>query len=202
MRRHIILLGAVIVGAAALSGIAQPAGGTIQDVLQAAFSNEIIAHQRYTEFAAKADEEGYKGVASFFRAAAKAERVHADRFAGALKKKGVDASTPAYQADVKSTRENLIASIDAEREERDVVYRDSIERAKTLEEKEVAALFDLARTAETEHANLCAIVNASMDDQKHPKTYRVCSHCGYTTDIGLAKCPSCMSAKSQMVSVK
>ena len=206
MKRLFTVLGLVVLMLAAAL-LAQPAatpepGESILEILQAAYGNEMIAYARYTAFAVKADEEGYKGAASFFRAAAKAEHIHADRFAAILKKKGGEPIAPTYEPDVKTTRENLLMSIDAEREERDSVYLASIQRAKALGEKEVTQLFDLARNAETEHGNLCSIVNATLDDQKRPRTYHVCSHCGYTTDVKLARCPSCMSAKSEMLSVK
>ncbi len=44
----------------------------------AAFNGESNANARYVAFAVKADEEGYKGVGSLFRAAARAEEIHAE----------------------------------------------------------------------------------------------------------------------------
>lgn len=46
--------------------------------LQSALNGERNAHSRYLAFAEKADQEGYGGVASLFRAAAAAEEVHGD----------------------------------------------------------------------------------------------------------------------------
>jgi rubrerythrin len=45
-------------------------------LLQDAVTGEREAQARYVAFAKKADEEGYAGVASLFRAAAAAEKIH------------------------------------------------------------------------------------------------------------------------------
>ena len=50
---------------------------TVLDDLQAAFQGESNANARYEAFAKKADEEGYAQVARLFRAAARAEKIHA-----------------------------------------------------------------------------------------------------------------------------
>ena len=58
------------------------------DNLQAGFNGESNAHARYLAFAEKAGQEGYGEVASLFRAAAKAEEVHAANHAGVIKTLG------------------------------------------------------------------------------------------------------------------
>ena len=64
---------------------------TTIDNLQTAFNGESNASARYLAFAKKADEEGYGEVASLFRAAAKAEEIHARNHAEVIEKLG---STP------------------------------------------------------------------------------------------------------------
>ena len=179
---------------------AEPADPKLEELLQDAYAGEIVAQKRYVAFATKADEEGYHGVASLFRAAGKAEGVHAQRMAELLKTRGQKPIDPAFEADVKSTRENLLVAMDNERDERDNLYRERLDRAKQLGAKQTTQMFDLARTAESEHANLCTIANAMMADQKDAKTYHVCEHCGFTTDVKLAKCPSCR--EGALVAVK
>ena len=51
---------------------------TTLDNLVTAYNGESNAHARYVEFAKKADEDGYGQVASLFRAAARAEEIHAE----------------------------------------------------------------------------------------------------------------------------
>ncbi|HWT65124.1 MAG TPA: ferritin family protein, partial [Terracidiphilus sp.] len=45
--------------------------------LKAAYQGEMNARALYIAFAAQADEDGYCGIASLFRAAARAEQIHA-----------------------------------------------------------------------------------------------------------------------------
>ena len=52
---------------------AEKAAGSTLENLVAAFNGESNANARYVAFAVKVDEEGYKGVGSQFRAAARAE---------------------------------------------------------------------------------------------------------------------------------
>ena len=60
-----------------LAAVAAAPRRSTLDNLQAAFNGESNANARYLAFAKKADEEGYGQVASLFRAAARAEEIHA-----------------------------------------------------------------------------------------------------------------------------
>ena len=81
----------VIVLALALVALpGRAAASTTLENLQAAFNGESNAHARYLAFADKADQEGYGEVGSLFRAAAKAEEVHAANHAVVIKKLGED----------------------------------------------------------------------------------------------------------------
>src|SRR5271157_3127257 len=100
---------AVVAGASAVS----ESTSTI-DNLQVAFNGESNANARYLAFAKKADEEGYGEVASLFRAAAKAEEVHADKHAVVIKKRGAAPVHKLEQIEVKTTRKNLRAAIEGE----------------------------------------------------------------------------------------
>jgi rubrerythrin len=59
--------------------------------LLAAYEGESNAHIKYVVFAAKADAEGWHGAASLFRAAARAEEIHATNHSRVLKQLGVEA---------------------------------------------------------------------------------------------------------------
>ena len=100
--------------------------------LQAAYNGESNAHARYLAFAKKADAEGYAGAASLFRAAARAEQIHAGNHADVIKKFGRAPEAKLEQPAVKSTRENLEAALKGESYERDEMYpafiRDARER--------------------------------------------------------------------------
>lgn len=204
-----------IVVAAALvvlvAGVASPAFGapdktTIKtiDNLQAAFNGESNAHARYLAFAEKAKQDGYGPVASLFRAAARAEKVHADNHADALRKLGVTAVAKIETPNVKSTQENLEAAIKGEVYERDVMYPEFITTATAEGQQRALRSFNLARTAEAEHANLYSDSLKNLDTLKIAagKTYYVCEVCGLTTtNLDFEKCISCFSPKERYVAV-
>lgn len=166
--------------------------------LQAAYNGETNARAKYTVFAKKADEEGFAGVASLFRAAAYAESVHAEAHALVIRKLGVDPKKEIKPADVKSTKENLEVAIKGESYERDTMYPDFIKQAKVDGIPDAERTFTLAKTAEAEHANLYGEALRSLDKWKEKKDFFVCSICGYTvTKIDFDACPSCEQPKDK-----
>lgn len=172
--------------------------------LQAAFNGESNAHARYIEFAKKADAEGYGEIGSIFRAAAKAEEVHAANHAAVIKKMGATPEAKIETPAVKSTRENLEAAIKGETYERDKMYPEFIQQAKAARNTDALRTFNLAKTAEAEHAKIYteALNNLAKLKGSKNKEYFVCTVCGFTTaKIDFSKCPSCFEPKEKYTSV-
>ncbi len=170
------------------------------DNLQAAFNGESNAHARYLAFAEKADQEQYGEVASLFRAAAKAEDVHAANHAAVIKKMG---GTPQAKIDapvVNSTKENLEAAIKGESYERDTMYPEFLKQARADQNRDAVQTLNYAKTAEAEHARLYsdALNNLPKLKGSKAKDYYVCVVCGYTTpQLDFSRCPSCFSHKDK-----
>jgi rubrerythrin len=157
----------------------------------AALTGERTAIARYEASAAKATEEGYPGAAALFRAAAQAEQIHANRFAAAMKQRGIDVpGNNASASGVGSTADNLRNAASNEQTERDGAYREAIEACKEWD-PDMSKLFDVTRDAETEHFNLFADAARNVNALKEPATFYVCEVCGYVTSIKLPLCPSC-----------
>lgn len=168
--------------------------------LQAAYNGESNAHARYVEFAKKADAEGFGEVASAFRAAAKAEEVHANNHAEVLKKMGATPTAKIEAPAVKSTKENLEAAIKGETYERDVMYPEFIKQAKAVRNTAALRTFNLAKMAEAEHAKIYTANLTDLPKLKGTKSkqYFVCSICGFTvTTVDFSKCPSCFEPKEK-----
>jgi rubrerythrin len=194
------LLAIIVLGLTAATALAADApikAGTTLDNLQAAFNGESNAHAGYLAFAQQADKEGFGKAASLFRAAAKAEEIHARNHADVIKKMGGTPEAKIEVPVVASTKENLGAAIKGETYERDVMYPAFLKVARADRNKDAIQTFNYAKTAEAEHAKLYAEALANLPQMKGAgQEYYVCTVCGYTTTkVDFSKCPSCFSPK-------
>jgi rubrerythrin len=171
---------------------------TVQNLLSA-FEGESNAHAKYTAFAAKAGEDGLHGVASLFRAAARAEQIHATNHARVIGQLGARAECAIQPVDVKSTLENLKAALNGEKYEIDTMYPGFL--AEATERKNTAAIrtFTGALEAEKTHARLyseaISLLVAGKKDSwtGEARDFYVCPVCGYTseTEEEYERCPVC-----------
>ena len=170
------------------------------DNLQTGFKGESNANARYLAFAEKADQDGYGEVASLFRAAAKAEAVHAANHAAVIKMVGGTPEAKIEAPVVKSTKENLEAAIKGESYERDTMYPEFLKQARAEGNRDAVQTLNYAKTAEGEHAKLYseALNNLPKLKGSKAKDYFVCTVCGYTTSqMDFSKCPSCFTHKDK-----
>ncbi len=190
-----LICGMGIIAPFATAASERPSETTMNN-LQTAFSGESNAHARYLAFAKRADTEGYAGVASLFRAAARAEEIHAGNHAAAIK--GFN-GTPEANLEVpvvQSTRENLAAAIKGETYERDEMYPAFIRQAQAEGNTEALRTFTFARAAEVEHAKLYTEALRDMENMKASRVFYVCPVCGFTAaKPDFENCPTCATPK-------
>lgn len=171
---------------------------TIANLL-AAYEGESNAHSKYVVFAAKADAEGWHGAASLFRAAARAEEIHASNHGRVLKQLGAEPKCQIHPAEVKSTLENLKAALAGEQYEIDTMYPAFIAEAGFSDIPIAKRSFTWAMEAEKTHARLYAeaikLVEKGLKDcwPGSPCEFYVCAACGYTTMTPeeQERCPVC-----------
>ena len=200
----VALLGLVGLGLTSSEAVPAASSSATLDNLKAAFNGESNAHARYLAFAQKADEEGYGDVASLFRAAARAEQIHAANHAVVITKMGGTPEADVKEPEVKSTRENLQAAIKGESYERDTMYPEFIAQARKEGNRDALETLNFAKSAEIEHAKLYTAALGGLDGSKNSKgkTLYVCTVCGYTTEkVDFEKCPSCFNPKDKYVPV-
>ena len=167
--------------------------------LQTAFDGESNAHNKYLAFAKKAGEEGYGEVASLFRAAAKAEEIHASNHAVVIRKLGAEPKADIHAPEIKSTRENLAVAIAGEVYERDTMYPEFIAEAKAANNSDALRTFTFAVKTEAEHARLYTEALNKLESLRGAsKLYFVCRVCGYTTEnLNFLRCLVCGVAKTE-----
>jgi rubrerythrin len=191
---------ATLVAAAALTTTpAQAAAGTTLQNLQAAYDGESNASARYAAFAAKADTEGFLSVGRLFRAASRAETIHATAHAKVIQALGAKPRSEVGQPVVKSTRENLQAAIAGETYEKDTMYPEFLAVARKDGNADAIRTLNLARNAEIEHARLYQAAVDGLEGQRAAGApFYVCAVCGFTTrTLPAEKCPSSFSPKEK-----
>ncbi len=160
--------------------------------LKAAFAGESQANRKYTAFAAKAEADGFPGVAKLFRAAAAAETVHALSHFRALD-------------GVKGTVENLQAAIEGEHYEAATMYPEFLATAKAEKNAAAERTFKFALDVEVVHEGLYKKALEAVKGGKDlaVKTFYVCDVCGHTVaDHAPDKCPVCGAVGSKFKEVK
>jgi len=167
--------------------------------LQAAFNGESNAHAKYVAFAVKADEEGYHQVASLFRAAASAEKIHATNHAEVIRELGAEPRADIAPPDVGTTRKNLEAALAGESYERDTMYPEFIRAAEAEGLAKAVRSFKHAVMAEGHHAALYAEALADLEGWREgTRTFYVCAVCGETlTALPDVRCPTCKTPKGR-----
>jgi rubrerythrin len=175
---------------------------TLQN-LQVAYNGESNARARYLAFAQKAEADGYGKVASLFRAAARAEEIHANNHSEVIRQLGGTPTAEIKAPEVGGTAENLDAAIKGESYERDTMYPDFLNQARQDGVKEAFRSFNLARNAEAEHAKLYSQARSNLNAWKGgQQTFYVCPTCGFTTsDLSFEKCPSSFTPRDKFLAI-
>ncbi len=173
------------------------------DNLQAAFDGESNARNKYQGYAKKADEQGYLGVASLFRAAAAAEAIHAASHAMVLKRLGHEAKANIKTVNVGDTRQNLLDALAGETYERDTMYPEFIKQAQAESQKGALMTFQGALAAEAEHARLYQQALDELEGWKAEKrTFYVCEVCGWTCEqLPAERCPVCHAKREKFKTI-
>ena len=146
-----------------------------------AFAGESQANRKYQAFSDKAAEEGFKNVATLFKAASEAEAIHAKKLLKVL-------------TAIESTAKNLEASIAGETHEFTSMYPEFVKGAEAEGRTDALLAFTHAMKAEQVHANLykkALDAIKSGNDISREKIF-LCPVCG-NIETGKApdKCPIC-----------
>jgi rubrerythrin len=151
------------------------------DNAKEAFAGESQANRKYQAFSEKAAEEGFRNVATLYKAASEAEAIHAKKLLKVL-------------TAVESTARNLEASIAGETHEYTSMYPEFVKAAEAEKRSDAVLAFTHAMKAEEVHAGLYKKALAAIkagNDLGREKVF-LCPVCG-NIETGKApdKCPIC-----------
>lgn len=170
--------------------------------MKSARETESNVYYHYTEFARRAQQEGYRGVAYLFTALAASEQVHATNFGKILTRLNVELA-PITKPTVRvgSTRENLILAADGEMHSIEAFYPKLLEQLKPEANEEAITLVRYAWASEQQHrdkikqiqrwtSTLFETVARTIDEKTG--RYFVCQICGSTVNaMPPDMCPIC-----------
>lgn len=146
-----------------------------------AFAGESQANRKYSAFSEKAAEEGYKTIATLFKAASEAEAIHAKKLLKVV-------------AGVGTTTKNLEGAVEGETHEYESMYPKFVKEAEAEKKTDAVLAFTHAMKAEAVHAGhykrALAAVKAGHD-LGYERIY-LCPVCGNIEFVKAPdKCPIC-----------
>ncbi len=159
-----------------------------EENLGQAFAGECKAYMRYLAFAQRADEEGLPGTARLFRAAAKAEMVHALNHLRVM-------------ASVGRTDANLETAKQGEFFEFKQMYPAMVKDAVAENQVEARHSFEYAMAVEMLHHKL---FETALDSESANAAFSfyVCPICGYMVrEKAPKKCPFCGADENKFMEV-
>lgn len=169
---------------------------TQQNLLKA-FAGESQARNRYTQFAKKAREEGYEGIARIFEETADNEMAHAEREWEFIRAEVKTESDLRIFGPAVSTLDNLRDAMNGEHYEAGEMYPEFSRIAKDEGENEAAAMFKEIGEVEEKHRDrykdLIAKVEGGKVFRSDEEIEWKCLNCGYIHKGNAApeKCPVC-----------
>jgi len=151
--------------------------------LKSAITGETTASAKYSAYAEKARQEGYKNIALLFEAASKSESIHAGNHRAALSQLGETMGEVKPEYDVKSTKENLQDAINGESYEVATMYPEFIKTANDGKVNIALISFNYAYQTEKKHKDFYKEALDKLNNGQEntiASVYYVCSTCGNT----------------------
>jgi len=159
-------------------------GSKTYENLLIAFAGESQARNKYTYFASKAKEEGYRQIAKIFEDTAANEKEHAEMWYK-------------HFAGIGTTEENLLSAAEGEHYEWSEMYADMAKTARDEGFTEIAMQMEGVAAIEKSHEERYMkyredVVNGKVFEKDERQTWR-CSNCGHEHNGKSAPqiCPVC-----------
>jgi len=175
-------------------------GSETEKNLLKSFAGESQARNRYTYFASVAKKEGFEQISGIFIETADNEKEHAKIFFEYLKNsdgRSLEINTRYPAGKIGTTKENLLAAANGEKEEWGVLYPEFEKVAREEGFKEIADSFKEIGEVEEKHEKRYRKLLKNVVDGKVFKKDKIvkwkCRNCGYIHEGKEAPkvCPAC-----------
>jgi rubrerythrin len=160
------------------------------NALQTVYRDEIRAHLTYLAYAREAISENYPNIAHLFVSLAASESIHARNFKQLLIDLKVELKqSPKPEIKVSTTKENLKSAAQAELQDIDYKYPQSLERAGPEGHDATIRYMTYAWDSEKQHRELIKKIESGTGIlfkmlsgiiERTPHRYFVCQECGST----------------------
>jgi rubrerythrin len=169
------------------------------------FAGESQARNRYTYFASVAKKEGFEQISAIFLETAENEKEHAKiffKFLNELQGEALEITASYPAGKIGTTKENLLASANGEKEEWSELYLEFEKIARKEGFKEIANAFKEIGEVEEKHEKRYRKLLKNILENKVFKKDKVvkwkCRNCGYVHEGKEAPdtCPACQHPKS------
>jgi len=177
-------------------------GSETEKNLLKAFAGESQARNRYTYFASVAKKEGYEQIAAIFEETADNEKEHAKIFFKYLEGSMVEITATYPAGRIGTTKENLLAAANGEKEEHTKLYPEFEKVARKEGFSEIADSFKEIAEVEEKHEKryrkLLSNVEKGQVFKKDKPVKWKCRNCGYVHEGKDAPetCPACKHPQS------
>jgi len=172
-------------------------GSETEKNLLKAFAGESQARNRYTYFSSVAKKEGYEQISAIFAETADNEKEHAKIFFKYLEGEIVEITASYPAGKIGTTKENLLAAANGEKEEWGKIYPEFEKIAKKEGFKEIANSFKEIAEVEEQHEKRYRKLLENVTNKKVFKKDKIvkwkCRNCGYVHEGKEApeECPAC-----------
>lgn len=171
--------------------------------LVTAHSATVAAQVQCLAAAQQAETEGYAGVATLFRAAAKTKEINAECLAKTIGKLGGKTAGATTVAKVGQTRENLAAFLQSEQSAQDNCFTPVMGQARREGNREALRALNDVSVASHEYSRLFGeVLNQLAQWRDAGKAIYVCAVCGFPAlTKPEKKCPSCFVPREKFLKV-
>lgn len=209
-RRKFIYLSATLAVAMQFPALAISATGEIYPetlrILQLAYRAEMVAHNHYVGFTARAVKEGFPNIAYLFKAFATSEVIHADNYATTLLRLRETADQVANGIVVEDTQSNLRTAAKNELEKIEQTYPEFLKALQTEDYDDAIVSSMWAWKSHRQHEKQIRRIDrysgiffdkVAGKIEKSVFDFHVCEICGSTIDVPpVAPCEICNMARS------